>query len=192
MEATSTADALLGMLTLGPMSGYDLKQRIQFSIGNFWNESYGQIYPTLKRLEKEGAVRSAEQGKAGRLVYTITESGRDRLKAWLQVAPRRKIPRNELLLKLFFGHSAATETMRAHVLESRARYAADLDRYERITGPTIHDRQQGNPGLPFYLSVLSYGIHEARMIVAWCDETLAMLDKSETVDEKKQCEEALR
>ena len=180
------------MLTLGPMSGYDMKQRIQFSIGNFWNESYGQIYPTLKRLEEEGAVRSAEEGKAGRLVYSITASGRKRLKAWLEMAPRQRVPRNELLLKLFFGQSAPTKTVRAHVLETRARYAVDLERYETSTRPTIHDRQRGKPGLPFYLSVLSYGIHEARMIVAWCDETLATLHELEIVEEGRQFEEALR
>lgn len=189
MERTSTANALLGMLTLGPMSGYDLKQRIQFSIGNFWNESFGQIYPTLKRLEEEGSVRSAEEGKAGRLVYTITDHGRERLKVWLQVPPRQRTPRNELLLKLFFGQGAAIETMRAHVLETRARYAVDLERYEKTTRPAIHERQRGMPGLPFYLSAVSYGIHQARMVIAWCDKTLAMLDATVTVREQPDIEE---
>ena len=32
------------------MSGYDLGQSIRASIGFFWNESYGQIYPNLKNL----------------------------------------------------------------------------------------------------------------------------------------------
>jgi PadR family transcriptional regulator AphA len=30
------------------MSGYDLGQTIRESIGHFWNESYGQIYPNLR------------------------------------------------------------------------------------------------------------------------------------------------
>lgn len=173
---TTTTEALLGMLTLGPMSGYDLKQRIELSIGNFWNESYGQIYPTLKRLEEEGWATATEEGKAGRQVYTITKAGRMRLREWLTVAPQPRVARNELLLKLFFGRIAPVPTMRAHLLETRARYAADLERYEKTSKPVLFERQQGKPGLPFYLSVLSYGIHEARMIVAWCDETLAMLD----------------
>ncbi len=64
---TTTSDALLGMLTMGATSGYELKQRIERSIGNFWSESYGQIYPTLKRLEREGLVEAApvSQGRAG-------------------------------------------------------------------------------------------------------------------------------
>ena len=50
VERTTTAEALLGMLSLGPMSGYEIRQPIEESIGNFWRESFGQIYPTLKRL----------------------------------------------------------------------------------------------------------------------------------------------
>lgn len=31
--------AVLGMLSLGPMSGYDIKKVIEESINNFWQES---------------------------------------------------------------------------------------------------------------------------------------------------------
>ena len=50
---SSTDYAILGMLTLRPMSGYDIRATIGESIAYFWTESYGQIYPTLKRLTKE-------------------------------------------------------------------------------------------------------------------------------------------
>lgn len=164
------------MLTLGPMSGYDLKQRIEVSIGNFWNESYGQIYPTLKRLQEEGFVSAAEGGRAGRKVYDLTEAGRERLRVWLEAPVRQRVTRNELLLKLFFGRMAPVASMRNHLGKTREMYAADLLRYETVSAPMITARQSGKPGLPYYRMVLSYGIHEARMIVAWCDEALAALD----------------
>jgi hypothetical protein len=44
-RATTSRYALLGMLSLGPGSGYDLKKRIEGSLAHFWSESYGQIYP---------------------------------------------------------------------------------------------------------------------------------------------------
>ena len=80
---TTTTDALLGMLTMGETSGYELKQRIEWSIGNFWSESYGQIYLTLKRLEREGLVVSSPGGRAGQKIYAITEPGRAHLAEWL-------------------------------------------------------------------------------------------------------------
>jgi DNA-binding PadR family transcriptional regulator len=49
-------EVLLGLLTIEPMSGYDLGQNIRTSVGYMWNESYGQIYPNLKKLAVEGLV----------------------------------------------------------------------------------------------------------------------------------------
>ena len=99
--------ALLGVLSLGSMSGYDLKKTIEESVGYFWKENYAQIYPMLKVLEHEGlAVGSTEkhEGKPDRRVYTITEHGKEVLKDWL-VEPfgGMQVERNELLLKLFWA-----------------------------------------------------------------------------------------
>ena len=51
-----TRFAVLGSLTLGDRSGYDLKREIERRMSAFWAESVGQIYPTLKHLQNEGLV----------------------------------------------------------------------------------------------------------------------------------------
>jgi PadR family transcriptional regulator AphA len=56
---------------------------IRQSVGHFWNESYGQIYPNLKKLASEGLVSrktERQKGKPDRHVYSITDKGRERLK----------------------------------------------------------------------------------------------------------------
>lgn len=60
------------------MSGYDVKQFLESTIAHFWNESYGQIYPTLKALEAEGLVEGHddEGDGRGRRVYTLTRHRR--------------------------------------------------------------------------------------------------------------------
>ncbi|WP_395805406.1 PadR family transcriptional regulator [Archangium minus] len=50
--------AILGMLCREPMSGYGLRQAIEQTVGHFWQESYGNLYPTLERMEAEGWPRS--------------------------------------------------------------------------------------------------------------------------------------
>ena len=88
----TTSHALLGMLSLGAGSGYDLKKRIEGSIAHFWSESYGQIYPMLSRLADEGlAERTHErqQGKPDRQVYAITARGREELARWLATPARQ-------------------------------------------------------------------------------------------------------
>jgi hypothetical protein len=82
------------------------------------------------------------------------------------------------LLKLFFGVLAPTGSLREHVLKTRARYAADLARYEQ-NPRQLEAKFSGNPGMPYWLTTLSYGIAEARMIIAWCDETITSLERIE-------------
>ena len=61
---------LLGLLR-EPASGYDLKVVLDHGIGHFWAAELSQIYPSLKRLEKQGLLRSrrtASQRGPGRIV----------------------------------------------------------------------------------------------------------------------------
>ena len=118
MVSGATPNALLGLLSLGPMSGYDIRQLIPRSIGHFWSESYGQIYPGLKRLAAAGLVAKKTERKKGspdRHVYSLTADGREQLRRWLKLPVAEEVPRNELLLKLFFGAQVSAEC------QSRAR-----------------------------------------------------------------------
>src|SRR5277367_6833605 len=108
-ENGTTANALLGLLSIKPMSGYDVRQLIPESIGHFWRESYGQIYPALKRLAAAGLVTrrtERQKGRPDRNVYSLTAAGRKQLRDWLGTPAAQAVPRDELLLKLFFGAHA--------------------------------------------------------------------------------------
>lgn len=86
MKDRKSKYAILGMLSIEPMSGYDIKKEIQESISYFWTESYGQIYPVLKSLVAEKLVTKTVQkgvGKPDRHVYSLTERGRKELQTWL-------------------------------------------------------------------------------------------------------------
>src|SRR3954465_9601862 len=118
---TSTDYALLGLLTLKPMSGYELRQLIAQSISHFWGESYGQLYPSLKRLESTGlATKHSESGqKRDKFVYSITAKGRERLQEWLALPPKPQPPGGELLLKLFFLSPEQAPIQREHIIAVR-------------------------------------------------------------------------
>jgi DNA-binding PadR family transcriptional regulator len=49
--------AILGLLKEQPMHGYDLRKRLRAATGLLSSVSFGSLYPTLARLEREGAVR---------------------------------------------------------------------------------------------------------------------------------------
>ncbi|GCE30170.1 hypothetical protein KDA_56540 [Dictyobacter alpinus] len=171
--------ALLGMLSLMSGSGYDIKKAIEYSVGNFWNESYPQIYPMLKQLEQEGLTSSSVEKQAGRPdrhVYALTEKGWDVLKHWLGEPFEYQHERNELLLKLFFGVLNPATISIEHVRRHRAFQEELLARYE-LTESEVRSRQEANPNFPYWRITLSYGQHISRALLAWCDETLDVLEQ---------------
>lgn len=159
------------------MSGYDVKRFLEGTIAHFWNESYGQIYPTLKALEAEGLVegRDDEGDGRGRRVYTLTLAGLAELRRWLAEPPEPDVPRYEMSLKLFFSDQLPVETTLEHLRTHRAGHAAMLDAY-RGKEAELRARLAGSPRLPYWLAVLGGGIRYAEMVVEWCDATMASLE----------------
>ena len=188
---TTTAEALLGLLSIRAMSGYEIKQMIEQSIGNFWSESFGQIYPVLKRLEREGLIAAEEPGvgKAGGTRvsrrFRLTARGEQRLQAWLPVPARPQVPRNELLLKLFFGADAPVAVMKEQIEATRAIYQADLKRYQAIT-TRIRKTRANLPGFPYWMIVVAYGRAEAKAVIAWANESLRALEELERAREAEK------
>ena len=171
-------EVLLGLLTIGPMSGYDLGQAIRTSVGFFWNESYGQIYPNLKNLAAEGLVTSKterQKGKPDRHIYSITKKGRERLAAWLAVAPQPEIPRNELLLKLFFGAQVPAEILIGYVEAMVEKERALVQKFIE-TGKAVSAQQQF-PDTPYWLMAARFGQLELEAHLRWGEEALAELRK---------------
>ena len=45
---------ILGLLSHENLTGYDIKKRLDGAVGYFWKGSFGNIYPSLAAMEKEG------------------------------------------------------------------------------------------------------------------------------------------
>ncbi len=172
-------EVLLGLLAIEPMSGYDLGLNIRASVGHFWNESYGQIYPNLKKLAASGWVISRTERrkhKPDRHIYFITKKGRERLAKWLAVPPQPEIPRNELLLKLFFGEQVPAEILIGYVEQVAEENRAVLKLLERAEREEI-DKNERYPGAPYWRMAAHFGQMEMRAHLRWAEETLAELNK---------------
>src|SRR5262245_28426929 len=82
---TAVTPVILGLLARAPLSGYQIKAIVDRSTRFFWAASYGQIYPELRRLEREGLIvgRDSPNGARARRVYSLTDAGRRALVDWL-------------------------------------------------------------------------------------------------------------
>jgi len=180
-RASSSMEVLLGLLTIEPMSGYDLGQTARISIGHFWNESYGQIYPNLKKLAAGGYITGRtekQKGKPDRQIYSITKKGRERLAAWLKVEPQPEIPRNELLLKLFFAAQAAPGVVIGFVERMARNESEVLKRFAGLEGEIA--KLHRYPDAPYWKMALRFGQLELEAHQRWAEETLAELRKLNT------------
>src|SRR5215204_3771222 len=127
MELSSTAYVILGMLGWRPMSGYEIKSFVDKSTRFFWAASYGQIYPELSRLAKQGLIEGKAEPTGGRkrTVYKLTAAGRRALRDWHRTEPEVYETRDEGLLKLFLAD--AVDPKRApEIARERAAHAAGV------------------------------------------------------------------
>src|SRR5262245_61321267 len=80
---------ILKALSLGPLHGYGVIQRIRQLSGEMLNVEQGSLYPALYRIEQRGWVSSKwgvnETGRRAKF-YTLTRAGRKQLtveeKSW--------------------------------------------------------------------------------------------------------------
>jgi len=97
--------AILGFLTLEPMSGYTLQKRFKGSMASYWSVTQSQIYRELAALEKAGLVSYRtvpSEGKPAQKQYSPTPAGRKALRGWLAEPVEPQAIRHPLLLKLSF------------------------------------------------------------------------------------------
>jgi DNA-binding PadR family transcriptional regulator len=95
---------LLGFLTNGEKTGYEIKKEMESSTNFFFNTSQGSINPAFKKLEKNGLVTSREEVEKGRLkkIFSITKKGNKAFLEWMnQDVPIPKM-KGEILLRMFF------------------------------------------------------------------------------------------
>jgi DNA-binding PadR family transcriptional regulator len=178
MARNRTAYVLLGMLSIEPnKSGYDLRKAVESSVGYFWGESYGQIYPTLKQLVAEGLIVPSQPASAPRKrrqEYSLTDAGRACLQEWLALPFQNDPPRNEFLLKLFFGREAAPSVSIAHIRELQQKNQDMLATLQQLDALARSQTAQ-NPHLPYWMLTLSLGTALTRAALEWGDSAIEQL-----------------
>ncbi len=186
----TTRYILLGLLSHEPMSGYDMKKRIDGTINQFWSVGYGQIYPTLNGLEEEGLIEKvmSEAAKGPtRNVYAITESGREHLEKWLLLPEEKEYTRYEILLKLFFGGKLDPVSNMQRIEIFRRRFEQDLKMLNLFEEDLKRVMEKDPDHLNYYITV-RFGQYVYKAYLDWAQEALHMLGtkQEESEDESRE------
>jgi PadR family transcriptional regulator, regulatory protein AphA len=164
MELTPTEYAVLGLLTRGEQSGYDLQKYAQLSVGYFWTPAKSRIYATLPRLVDAGLVRRRDvpqEGRPNKQLYRLTPRGEQALRDWIASTPLApEASRNALLVKVFFGDVAAPEDVLRQIRQRRD----EAEELKRVLEEKEADGRHGD--LYPHLTRL-YGLEYANAIIRW-------------------------
>ena len=162
----TTSYAILGLLSRGPKSGYDLAGLAERTIAHFWPIAKSQMYGELARLERLGYVRGTavrQRKTPDKRVFRLTAPGESALDAWLREPPAtRDRYRSAFLVKVFFGERIPAETLDDHF----ERYATGVERYgeelRRITTQTA-----GEPEVAYRRATALFGQHLTEAVALW-------------------------
>jgi DNA-binding PadR family transcriptional regulator len=174
MKQTAVTPVILGLLSLAPRSGYEIKTVVDRSTRFFWAASYGQIYPELKRLEAEGLIEGEDSPNGGRnrRIYELTAAGKETLHDWLLGTTTTVELRDESLLRLFFA-DALPQADALQLLEGRKR-----GHQEYLDVLLAIQALPGGPDPDYVDLVLRWGIDFNEWGVRWCEEQLRRLRSS--------------
>lgn len=172
------AQAIMTSLLDADLSGSELARDFEKSMGFFWQASHQQIYQELRKLATRGWLNKREvnqSGKPNKILYGLTQAGREALAEWVYGPTRMQPTKDELLLKLYNLSEENVQHLVAEITQRREEVMQRIYLYE-----TIRRRHYADPAsLPVrhkgvYLALES-GIHQGEQSLAWCDQALELL-----------------
>ncbi|CAN5197629.1 hypothetical protein BH20ACT8_BH20ACT8_00750 [soil metagenome] len=165
--------AILGVLKERAVHGYELRKQLVQRLGFFWTVSFGSLYPTLRRLEKRGAiekVRSTDPGTRRKQAYRITPNGEQQFLALLEEGTATTAwEEDKFPLRLAFFRYLRPD-MRLRLLERRRGYLEDrLDEGQR----SLTRAKRGGRLDIYTLSLMRHGVDVTEHDIRWLDELIA-------------------
>ncbi len=183
---------ILGLLNYGDMTGYEIKTAFRDSLNHFWHAQTSQIYRELQVLEKNGwvtATRVEQDGRPDKNVLSITLSGRDELKAWLDDDSSSSPIRNGMLMKVFFrGECCIDENI--EYFRTLAKRETVFPHGSELTGEVSDSYREkiDDPLKALYWKfTIDFGVMYERMLEEWCDNCV---DELERIKERTKNEQS--
>lgn len=165
----SVRHSLLAILASEPAHGYGLKASFEERTAGAWPLNLGQVYQTLRRLERDGLVepRPGQSGGEGaRHTWEITDRGRAEVASWYGQPVSHDPPeRDELAIKVLLAAAAQAQGVDVEsILQAQRR--ATVERLQRYT--LLKRRADPDTELTWVL-LLDALILKAEAEVRWLD-----------------------
>jgi DNA-binding PadR family transcriptional regulator len=160
-----------GLLMQNEMSGYDIN--LQMKDTQLFKASFGNIYPTLKRLEASGSIGSRDVVEAGKYkkIYSIKEKGKKEFLEWLEQPIDIRKWNNEHSIRMYFYSYLPKEKAKALISEFIGKMHSIIRSLE------VYESKLKNHINFFQLAVFRLWIDYCRFLVDWYQKFLDGLDE---------------
>lgn len=175
----SLRHAILGFLSIAPMSGYDVKKVIDQSVGHFWTADQSQIYRTLTGLvDEELASRETvmQEGRPNQHVHSVTDLGLAELDRWLASPLQPQPSREPFLARLFFANRMPPDRIRELLKARKQEVGEQLAALKMLVVPDHAPEHITETEFVLRMATLSYGITRARAEFDWLETTEHQLE----------------
>ncbi len=171
--------ALLGLLSQGPLHGYELRKRMIAIYGPFRALSFSVLYPQLHRMLEEKLIEESVSDIGGlsrrsRIVYAITKAGQNRFDELTHSSGPEAWEDESFEVRFaFFGPTPRGN--RVAILEGRHRRL--VEKAEILRAATASDELP--EGLDKYLvEWRRHSLESAEREIAWLEEMINTERKS--------------
>ena len=168
-----TMYAVLGILDISPSTGYDIKKYCDKVLSGSWNENFGHIYPTLRKMVTSELIElDSKAGEEKKIRYRITEKGRRELESWLATGTKQQPVRSEFMLKLIFSGDQPASQIVDMISAYENTYLTQKSDFQGILDNLEQGIQKVSPERERILrAILKRGIMSAQSTIKWCEET---------------------
>jgi DNA-binding PadR family transcriptional regulator len=170
--------AVLGVLSDGPLHGYELRKRLAAVLGPFRALSYGSLYPCLRRLQAKHLIDEVDvtpaidssapalSARRARVVYAITGQGKEEFHTWANQPGTEAWEDEGFAAHLaFFGRTESRTRLR--ILEGRR------SRLEERVDTLRESLTRGRERVDAYtLQLQQHGLDGAEREVRWLNELI--------------------
>jgi PadR family transcriptional regulator, regulatory protein AphA len=174
-ELSDVEVALLGLLSVRPMTGYDIRRHFDRALAPWWDTPRTQIYPKLRELETRRLIEHeyvVQESKPNKRVYSPTPAGRDRLRAWLEGSIQWPNLRHQMMMRLFLGHLLPADGLHGLLADYRDRTAQWSDMLREIE--TKFSRSLAGP----YRDTVFFELLALRNLIALADLEVSAADRA--------------
>ena len=117
-------DIILGILSQHSCTGYDIKEILKNDLSGCYNGTFGMIYPTLNKLEKEGKVKKE---KIVQKKKPITDKGIKEFDNYVNSSLERDKLKSDFLVRMYLESSLSKKRLKKIITEQVTYKSSLLD-----------------------------------------------------------------